>query len=146
MWILRERLRDFREKRVCKQFKEGLNKSYTELIVFLYIHKIAIIFDHSRLGLENKLFLNKITQLLTYTPPWYFISCWLDSPNYNGPRSPGRLYQNEVKCSVIDMKMAFHSHANKTHFHKKGCAVGLISKVRVFGTRNWPILRYKGWS
>ena len=34
---------------------------------------------------------------------------------------PGPLYQNEVKCSAFDMKMIFHSHANKTHFHRKGC-------------------------
>ena len=33
----------------------------------------------------------------------------------------------------------FYSHANKTHFHKKGCALGLILKVKVFGTRKWPI-------
>ena len=32
------------------------------------------------------------------------------------------------------MKMIFHSHANKTHFHKKGRALGLNLKVRVFGT------------
>ena len=51
------------------------------------------------------------------------------------PFSPGSLYQNEVKCSAFDMK----SHANKTHFHKKGCALGLILKVRVFRTRKWPI-------
>ena len=37
------------------------------------------------------------------------------------------------------MKMIFHSHANKTHFHMKGCALGLILKVRVFKTRMWPI-------
>ena len=55
------------------------------------------------------------------------------------PSSPGPLYQNEVKCSAFDMKMIFHSHANKTHFHKKGCAPSLILKVRVFGTRKWPI-------
>ena len=29
------------------------------------------------------------------------------------------------------METIFHSHANKTHFHKKGCALGLILKVRV---------------
>ena len=39
----------------------------------------------------------------------------------------------------FDMEMIFHSHANKTHFYKKGCALGLILKVRVFGTRKWPI-------
>ena len=54
------------------------------------------------------------------------------------PNSPGPLYQNEVKCSAFDMEMIFHSHANKTHLHKKGCALGLILKVRVFGTRKWP--------
>ena len=55
--------------------------------------------------------------------------------------SPGPLYQNEVKCSAFGMEIIFHSHANKTHFHKKGCALGLISKVRVFGTRKWLINR-----
>ena len=29
------------------------------------------------------------------------------------------------------MKMIFHSHANKTHFHKKGFALSLVLKVRV---------------
>ena len=73
MRILRERLSDFKEKRVCKQFNEGLNKFYIELIVFMYTQKIAIIFDHSRLSEENKLFLKKITQLPTYKPPWYHV-------------------------------------------------------------------------
>ena len=45
------------------------------------------------------------------------------------PSSPGPLYQNEVKCSSFDIEMIFHSHANKTHFHKKGFALGLILKV-----------------
>ena len=36
--------------------------------------------------------------------------------------------------------MIFHSHANKTHFYKKGCALGIILKMRVFGTRKWPII------
>ena len=37
------------------------------------------------------------------------------------------------------MEIIFHSHANKTHFHKKGCARGLILKVKVLGTHKWPI-------
>ena len=49
--------------------------------------------------------------------------------------SPGPLYPNEVKHSAFDMEMTFHLYANKTHFHKKGCALGLILKVRVFGTQ-----------
>ena len=35
--------------------------------------------------------------------------------------------------------MTFYYHANKTHFHKKGFALGLVLRVRVFGIRKWPI-------
>ena len=63
--------------------------------------------------------------------------------NRSFPSSPGPLYQNEVKCSAFDMKMIFHSHANKTHFHMKGCALGLILKVRLFKTRKWPIWKVR---
>ena len=31
------------------------------------------------------------------------------------------------------MKRIFHSHANKTHYHKNGLTLGLVVKVRVFG-------------
>ena len=54
--------------------------------------------------------------------------------------SPGPPYQNEVKYSAFDMEMIFiNSRANKTHFHKKGCALGLVLKVRVLGTRKLPV-------
>ena len=52
---------------------------------------------------------------------------------------PKPLFQSDAKCEAIDMKMAFHSHANKTHFHEKGFALSLVLKVRVFGTPKWPI-------
>ena len=38
------------------------------------------------------------------------------------PSSPGPLFQNEGRCSAFDMEIIFHSHANETHFHKKGFA------------------------
>ena len=46
---------------------------------------------------------------------------------------------SEAKCEaiVIDMKIIFYSHANKTYFHKKGFALSLILKVRVLQTRKW---------
>ena len=50
------------------------------------------------------------------------------------PSSPGPLFQNEGRCSAFDMEIIFHTHPNKTHFHKKGCAPSLIFKVRGFGT------------
>ena len=52
---------------------------------------------------------------------------------------PRPLFQNEDRCSAFDMEIIFHSHENKIHFPKKGCAPSLILKVRVFGTGNWPI-------
>ena len=54
------------------------------------------------------------------------------------PSSPGPLYQNEVKCSSFNIEMIFQSRANKADFHKKGCALRVILKVRGFGTRKWP--------
>ena len=39
---------------------------------------------------------------------------------------------------ALDMKMIFLSNANKTHFHKKDRALGLILKIRDFGTPKWP--------
>ena len=39
-----------------------------------------------------------------------------------------------LKCSTFVMEMIFHSPANETDFHKKGCSLGLILKVGVFGT------------
>ena len=57
MGILRERLGDFRESSSSrvKQILHQVNSLYANL-------KRAIIFDDSRLGLENKFFPNKITQ------------------------------------------------------------------------------------
>ena len=56
------------------------------------------------------------------------------------PSSTEPLYQNKVKCSAFDMEITFHSRANKTHFYKKGFALGLILKVRVFGSRKYGSL------
>ena len=44
------------------------------------------------------------------------------------------LFQSEAKCEAIDMKTTFNSHANKTHFHKKGFALSLVLIMRVFET------------
>ena len=60
------------------------------------------------------------------------VRTWL-TLNRPFPSSAGSMYQKEVKCSAF-MDMIFHSHANKTYFQKKGCALGLILKVRDFET------------
>ena len=45
------------------------------------------------------------------------------------PSSPGPLFQNEGNCAAFDIDIIFHSQANRTHFHKKGCT----------SSRKWPI-------
>ena len=47
--------------------------------------------------------------------------------------------QASVKWEAFDVKINFYFYANKTFFNKKRFALGLISKVRVFGLWNWPI-------
>ena len=49
--------------------------------------------------------------------------------------SPGLCMKTRLSAQAFDMKTIFHSHANKTYFHEKGCALSLIFKVRVLGTR-----------
>ena len=56
------------------------------------------------------------------------------------PSSLGPLFQNEGRCSAFDMEIIFHSQANKTHFHKKGCA----THPKQLTTDNWvPDFTYK---
>ena len=66
MWLLRERLSDFRENNLTAQ---EWNTFYIDVIVLYVYLKIAVIFDHSRLGLKNKFFPNKMTQLHPSTLP-----------------------------------------------------------------------------
>ena len=50
------------------------------------------------------------------------------------------IFRAWATCGLTNKQWAiFHSHGNKTHFHKKGCSPSLILKVRVFGTRKWSI-------
>ena len=39
------------------------------------------------------------------------------------------------------MKISFHSHADKTHFHTKGFTQGLALKKRHKTIRKWPIIK-----
>ena len=53
---------------------------------------------------------------------------------------PDLCIKTRLSAQPFDLEMIFHSHANKTHFHKKGCTLGLTLKSRGFGTRKWPIV------
>ena len=57
----------------------------------------------------------------------------------NSELYPEPLFQSEAKCETIEMTAILYSHTNKTHYHKKGFALMLVLKVRIFGTRKWVI-------
>ena len=59
--------------------------------------------------------------------------------NSSFPSSKKSHFQSEAKCEAIVMEMIFNYDAKKTHFHNKGFALRVVLKVRVFGTRKWPI-------
>ena len=58
---------------------------------------------------------------------------------------PGLRSKTRLSAQPLIRKWFFYSHANKTHYHKKGCALGLILKVRVFETQKWPIIDIIGF-
>ena len=60
---------------------------------------------------------------------------------YNRPFSSSKKFhfQNEAKCETFVVEMSFICIIIKTHFHNKGFALSLVLKVKLFGTRKWPI-------
>ena len=89
------------------------------------------------------LFLKIVTKWQEFQKSRLSNSCNQSDTNHPFPSSQGLCIRNEVMCSAFDMEMIFHSHANKTNFHKKVCALGPILKLMVFGTRKWPIEFFK---
>ena len=67
----------------------------------------------------------------------HFPNC--DGSNRPFPSSKKFHFQNEAKCETFVVEMSFNYDANKTHFHNKGFALSLVLKVKLFGTRKWPI-------
>ena len=55
------------------------------------------------------------------------------------PSSKKFHFQNEAKCETFVVEMSFICIIIKTHFHNKGFALSLVLKVKLFGTRKWPI-------
>ena len=55
------------------------------------------------------------------------------------PSSKKSHFQNEAKCETFVVKMSFISMTIKNHFHINDFALNLALKVRLFGTRKWPI-------
>ena len=56
------------------------------------------------------------------------------------PSSKTFHFQNEAKCETFVVEMSFICIIIKTHFHNKGFALSLVLKVKLFGTRKWPII------
>ena len=48
-------------------------------------------------------------------------------------------FKTRPSATTFLVKMILYYRANKTHFHKKRFALGLVLRVSVFGTRKWPV-------
>ena len=55
------------------------------------------------------------------------------------PSSKKPHFQNEAKCETFVVKINFICIIIENHFHINGFALSLALKVRLFGTRKWPI-------
>ena len=55
------------------------------------------------------------------------------------PSPPGLCIKTRLSIQSLIRELFFILMPSKSHFHKKDCALSLILKVRVFGTRKWPI-------
>ena len=74
------------------------------------------------------------------------VFCWCGRGDVNKtyskrlfPSCPQPLCQSEAECKDIALIfLLFYTHANKIHFHKKGFALSLVLKVRVFGVPKQP--------
>ena len=66
--------------------------------------------------------------------------CLSDMINRPFPSCLVPLFQSKSWCIAFHVKMSFHAHADKTHFHMKGFAQGLALKKRHKTIWKWPIL------
>ena len=70
-----------------------------------------------------------------------FFFCCHDNGTFPFPVGSSLCYKARLS-ETIDIKIIFYSQANEAHYHKKGFALTLVFKVRVFGTRKWFIDRH----
>ena len=49
---------------------------------------------------------------------YWLVTIWIHCRSF--PSCPKPLFEREAKCVAIDMKVIFYSHANETHYRKKG--------------------------
>ena len=96
---------------------------------------------HTLTALTNELFLQNGSINVQRFPLWKRTlrrrGCGMNRPF---PSSKKFHFQNEAKCETSVVEMSFNYDANKTHFHNKGFALSLVLKVKLFGTRKWPIV------
>ena len=67
-----------------------------------------------------------------------FFFCCHDNRQFPFQFGPSLCFKARLS-ETIDIKIIFYSQANEAHYHKKGFALALFFKVRVFGTRKWLI-------
>ena len=71
-------------------------------------------------------------------PLWYVV-VFSGVVNRPFPSSKKFHFQNEAKCETFVVEMSFICIIIKNYFHINGFALSLVLKVKLFGTRKWPI-------
>ena len=109
-------------------FNETSKAVYVSFSLCFCFHRQSTLFHSSTRTTQQE----EKHPLISYRP---FSSC-LEPPS-----------QSEASCESVDKKMILYSHATACHFHKKGFALSLVLKTRVFGTRKRPItIRKQVWN
>ena len=104
---------------------------------------------YMKLGIFGSKVLSVIQSCLFFRSKVYYLTIRCDySPIFTSPEATNRPFpsskkfhfQNEAKCETFVVEMSFICIIIKTHFHNKGFALSLVLKVKLFGTRKWPIV------
>lgn len=72
---------------------------------------------------------------------FFFFFCCHDNGTFPFPVGSSLCFKARLS-ETTDIKIIFYSEANEAHYHKKGFALTLVFKVRVFGSRKWFIDRH----
>ena len=126
----------FIKQRFFVDFKYGIilyDRHKTAMIILhLILHSKVHIYDfHTFITSDTKQLTKRdIKRFIKWSQRY---KCTINFSDFNGTNKDFYHYIHLLK------EMIFRCHVNKTDFPKKCSALGLTLKVRVFGTRKWPI-------
>ena len=128
------------DARRCSYFELGLPVSTRTEYVLMKHHLISLLSHFITFPLLFFVIRNFKGHSISLSRRAFFLS-FLYTMRLNRPFPSSKKFhfQNEAKCETFVVEMSFICIIIKTHFHNKGFALSLVLKVKLFGTRKWPI-------